>query len=378
MINSIKKKILITGSNGFIGKNLLINLEEKNIYKVLTFNRGDNFQRLNNLINESDLIVHLAGENRPKDIEDFMKTNLNLTKDIVKLVEINSKKHNKTIPIIFSSSTQVKLENEYGQSKLLAEKELELLSKKIQCPINIFRLPGVFGKWSKPNYNSVIATICNNIARKKPIYIDEPEKVLKLVYIDDVIEKINEKIEAPGKGFNHIFIEKEYNVSLKEIVSTLKSFMDMNNSLLISDVGVGFKRALYSTFMSFLPKDNFVQKISKNEDKRGIFVEFLRTSKNGQFSYFTAHPGVTRGSHYHHTKSEKFLVIQGNALFKFRNIITDEKLQIKTSRENPEIINSIPGWGHTIQNIGEDELIVLLWANELFDKNKPDTFSFKT
>ena len=176
----------------------------------------------------------------------------------------------------------------------------------------------------------------------------------------------------------NIFIEKEYNVSLKEIVSTLKSFMDMNNSLLISDVGVGFKRALYSTFMSFLPKDNFVQKITKNEDKRGIFVEFLRTSKNGQFSYFTAHPGVTRGSHYHHTKSEKFLVIQGNALFKFRNIITDEKLQIKTSRENPEIINSIPGWGHTIQNIGEDELIVLLWANELFDKNKPDTFSFKT
>ena len=378
MVNSEKKKILVTGSEGFIGKNLLVNLQEKKTFDILTFNRGDDLNKLINHIEKSDLIVHLAGENRPKDSRDFIKTNLNLTKEIVKLVEANSTKYNKNIPIIFSSSIQVKLQNEYGKSKLLAEKELEILSKKINSTVNIFRLPGVFGKWSKPNYNSVVATFCNNIACKKSIYIDEPEKILRLVYIDDVIEKIQDKITNPGKGFNYISIENEYRVTLKEIASTLHSFMDINKSLLINNVGVGFKRALYSTFLSFFPKEKFTQKISKNEDKRGIFVEFLKTNNNGQISYFTALPGVTRGSHYHHTKSEKFLVIQGDALFKFRNIINDETFEIRTSRDNSEIINTIPGWVHSIKNIGENELIVLLWANELFNKNKPDTFSSKT
>ena len=378
MINFEKKKILITGSNGFIGKNLIINLQEEKIYKLLKFNRGDSFEELKNLIEESDTIVHLAGENRPKDSEDFFRTNLNLTKEIVKIVKKSSKKNQKNIPIIFSSSTQVKCENDYGKSKLLAEKELQLFSKEEKSTVNIIRLPGVFGKWSKPNYNSVIATFCNNIAREKSIYIDEPKKILKLVYIDDVIEKIIEKIKDPGIGFNYISIDKEYNVSLEEIVSILKSFMDINKSLLINDVGIDFKRALYSTFMSFLPKDNFIQKIPKNEDARGVFVEFLKTKTNGQISYFTAYPGITRGSHYHHTKSEKFLVLQGDALFKFRNIINNEVIEIRTTNDNPEIVNSIPGWAHTIKNIGKDQLIVLLWANELFNENKPDTFSIKT
>ena len=364
-------RILVTGRQGFIGKNLCLSLNEQDKFTVIFFGRQDSIQLLEDSINESDVIIHLAGENRPSDESEFDNVNVGLTENICNILRSVDKK----IPIIFSSSIQASLENPYGKSKYAAEKLLKNLSIENHNPITIFRLPGVFGKWCKPNYNSVVATFCHNIAKNIEIKIDEPDKTIKLVYIDDVVKEIIKSLDIVDKGFSRKSVEPEYLISLGDLANKIKDFKNCRTSLVTERVGTGITRALYSTYVSYFTSDNFSYKLSESIDKRGKFVEVLKTPDAGQFSFFTAHPGVTRGGHYHHTKTEKFLVIKGRARFEFRNIETKEYHEVFTSEEESIVVETIPGWAHNITNIGDCDMIVMLWANEVFNLSYPDTIS---
>ncbi len=363
-------KVLITGANGFIGKNLVTKLSELSEFKTITYIRTDSVESLYHKVEEADIIIHLAGVNRPKTNNKFIEDNIELTQ---KIVEILISKNIK-IPVIFSSSTQVTLDNEYGKSKLEAENFLKDLNKKNGNPILIYRLPGVFGKWCKPNYNSVVATFCHNISHSLPIKIIDESKNLNLVHIDDVADSMIKVASINQDGVNYINIDNEYKVSIGELADLIRSFNKSRDSLEIERVGVGFTRALYSTYLSYLPVENFSYSIPSHDDQRGSFVEMLKTKDSGQFSFFTAKPGITRGGHYHHVKTEKFLVIKGTARFNFRHIYNNEIHTLETSGKNPVIVETVPGWSHDIKNVGTDDLIVMLWANEIFDKNKPDTY----
>ena len=371
--------VLITGSNGFMGKNLKYHLDLKNKVKVFTFNRNDSLSYLLKNIDSIDFIFHLAGANRPKNDAEFNTTNVKLTNLICQEIVKVFKNSGKKIPILFASSTQSGLNNLYGKSKKEAENILLEIYNNFQIPILIYRLPNVFGKWCKPNYNSVVATFCYNIIRNIPIKITE-DKLLNLVYIDDVISDFisskddfekNKKIEI----FQHI--KPNYQQTVKQLRDKLISFKEKRKNYKIDQVGSGFIGKLYSTYISYLPPEDFSVKPKVNRDARGIFVELLKTQNCGQFSFFTAHPGVKRGSHYHHSKTEKFVVLQGKALFKFHNLENNLKYEIIASEDNIEIIDTSPGWAHNITNIGDKKLVVMLWVNEVFDPKRPDTIGFE-
>jgi len=272
---------------------------------------------------------------------------------------------------------QAVCDNPYGRSKLLAEDAVHALANKTGNPCVIFRLPGVFGKWCKPNYNSVAATFCYNIARDLPIWVSNPAANLQLVYVDDVITAFIAALEAPVLGLTQANVQPEYTITVGELATQIRAFRNYREALTIDRVGSGLIRALYATYVSYLPSEKFSYPAPKYADNRGIFVEMLKTPDSGQFSYFTAHPGVTRGGHYHHTKTEKFLVIKGEALFRFRHLLTNDLVELRTSGSTPQVVDTIPGWAHDITNVGNDEMVVMLWANENFDREHPDTFACK-
>ncbi len=361
--------ILVTGSEGFIGKNLIIRLGELGItYDV--FNRKCSRKDLSKLIEKSNIIVHLAGENRPKKESDYKLVNTDLTKLICEEIRIL----NKNIPIIFSSSTQAKSDNAYGKSKLNAEQAIRKLEIETGNKSYIYRLPGVFGKWSKPNYNSVVATFCNNIGNDLPIIVNDNNYELTLVYIDDVIEEFIKRIQGKTEDISDLSVQPEYKITLGDLVSQIKSFKNSRKILITERVGSGLTRKLYSTYLSFLSPEKFAYAIPTHGDKRGMFAEMLKTKDSGQFSFFTAGPGITRGGHYHHTKTEKFMVLQGKAKFKFKHLITNETHEIITNQKELKIVETMPGWVHDITNVGDKEMIVMLWANEIFNPEKPDTY----
>lgn len=368
-------KILVTGSEGFIGKNLINELYKINSYEILSFKRNQSLDILQKQIYKADFIIHLAGVNRSVDEDQFNQVNNDLSKYICNVIDKYNKETNSKKPILFTSSTQAINQNAYGISKLNAEKHFIRIYEDNNNPVYIIRLPNIFGKWCKPNYNSVVATFCSNIANDLPIKINDPNHNLNLVYIDDLINFIFELIEQ--KEFKkEIFLDvnPKYNIKLGDLAKKIYSFKESRQNLLIGEVGQGLERCLYATYLSYLKPKKFCYDLKKNSDNRGIFVEFLKTKNSGQFSFFTAHPGVTRGKHYHNTKNEKFLVVQGVAKFCFFNILTSEKTEIIIKSSDMRIVDSIPGWVHDISNIGDDELIVLLWANEIFDPSSPDTF----
>jgi UDP-2-acetamido-2,6-beta-L-arabino-hexul-4-ose reductase len=367
------KKILITGSNGFIGKNLITHLKEKNNIEVIPFDKESSIDVIRDNLGSLDFIFHLAGVNRPKENKEFYSGNQGLTETICEWI----RKVDRKIPILFTSSIQAELDNDYGKSKKAAEESLKLLKKEKDNPVFIYRLPNVFGKWCRPNYNSVVATFCYNISHSLPIQINDPDKELNLVYVDDIITEFLQVLYLDNYFDNKIYYEvtNSYKISLQEIADLLHSFKNSRENLITEKVGIGFVRALYSTYLSYLEPKDFSYKIPEYKDNRGVFSEMLKTKDSGQISFFTAYPGITRGRHYHHTKNEKFLVVKGKARFCFRHIVTGETYTIYTSSETPEIVETIPGWAHDITNIGEEEMIVLLWANEIFDRNKPDTYS---
>jgi UDP-2-acetamido-2,6-beta-L-arabino-hexul-4-ose reductase len=370
-------KILITGANGFIGKNLRIHLSEKKEFVVNTFTRNNSNSDLFSLVEDTDFVFHLAGVNRPKTESEFIEGNVNVTKAVCKAIGKVFSETSKKVPIAYTSSIQVDLDNAYGKSKKEAEELILRLSEDHGIPVHIFRLPNVFGKWCNPNYNSMVATFCYNIARDLPIQIHNRASEVRMVYIDDVIERFVLLLEK-GLSIENMTAFEEvkpvYTSTVGEVADLVHQFKSSRGTLITEPVGTGFIRALYATYLSYLPKEKFSYPIEQYRDPRGNFVEMLKTKDSGQFSFFTANPGVTRGGHYHHTKNEKFLVIQGKALFRFRSLDTGEYFQLEITGDNVQVIESIPGWSHDVTNIGSTDLIVMLWANEIFDRSRPDTF----
>ena len=365
-------RILVTGSNGFIGKNLVVRLNELGLHTEV-YTRKNSVQDLPNLIEKSDFIVHLAGENRPIDEKYFDTINVGLTASICESV----RSIDRQIPIILASSVQATLDNAYGKSKLDAEVVVKSLESNTESPVYIYRLPGVFGKWCKPNYNSVVATFCHNISHNLPIRVSNPSFELNLVYIDDVVEEFIQVIQGQQNNKKELSVQPEYKIKLGDLVTQIELFREGRDSLISEKVGDGLPRKLYSTYVSYFSPKQFVYSIPSYGDERGMFAEMLKTKDSGQFSFFTAKPGVTRGGHYHHSKTEKFLVVQGEVKFGFRHIISNESYEIITSSKELKIVETVPGWSHDITNIGTEEIIVMLWANEIFDPDNPDTIAHK-
>ena len=371
-------KVLITGANGFVGKNLQLHLIERKDVEFVCFTRANNLSELPALLQQVDFVFHLAGVNRTLDPSDFATGNANLTQALCQAVLTIAETTGKKVPVVYTSSTQASRDNAYGQSKYQAEQALRAIAVSHQVPVHIFRLPNVFGKWSKPNYNSAVATFCHNIARGLPIQVNDPDATLTLVYVDDVIERFIQLMDGAEGAFDaegFAIVAPQYTTTVGALSRQIHTFRDSRDTLVTERVGTGLVRALYATYVSYLPKESFAYTVAQHVDPRGVFVEMLKTPDCGQFSFFTAHPGVTRGGHYHHTKTEKFLVIKGQALFKFRHMQTGESHQLRASGENAEVVETVPGWTHDITNIGSDELIVMLWANEIFDRQQPDTYA---
>jgi len=364
-------RILVTGSKGFIGKNLLLRLKELQCHEVIEFVRGDSVDRLPELVSKADAIIHLAGENRPKNVEDFILANTDLTRTICNTIS----SFGRDVPLIYVSSSQAELDNLYGKSKRAGEVAVEQYVAETGNTAVIYRLPGVFGKWCRPNYNSVVATFCYNIANDTPVQINDPGTIIRLVYVDDVISEFITALSNSEAGVHFGDVNPQYSISLGELAEQINAFRSCRTSLLSERVGTGLTRALYATYVSYLPTGKFAYELKRHGDERGVFVEMLKTADSGQFSYFTAHPGVTRGGHYHHTKSEKFLVIKGEARFGFRHIQTNESYELFTSGDKPQVVETVPGWAHDITNVGNDEIVVMLWANEIFDRDRPDTIA---
>ena len=366
-------RVLVTGARGFIGKNLIVHLEEGDQFSVLTYSRDNTLDELGRLVDQADAIIHLAGENRPDDVSAFEKVNAGLTQSLCDAICTTGRQ----IQMVLASSTQAGLDNPYGQSKRSAEEIVESLANETGNPAYIYRLPGVFGKWCKPNYNSVVATFCHNIAQDLPIQINDPVASIRLVYVDDVVEAFVQAIQQSGKGVSNLSITPEYSITLGELADQIKAFKNCRESLISEQVGKGLVRALYSTYVSYLNPDQFSYSLTKNRDERGVFVEMLKTKDSGQFSFFTIYSGQTRGGHYHHSKTEKFLVIKGRARFGFRHIISGDTYELCTSGDELRVVDTVPGWTHDITNVGEEEMVVMLWANEIFDRDKPDTITAK-
>lgn len=371
-------RVLITGAGGFVGKNLRLALAERKDVQVVSFTRQDGIADLPHKLDGVDFVIHLAGVNRPKDPAEFNTGNTELTSALAAGLRSLAAESARVIPVIYTSSTQAALDNPYGASKRAAENALQEAAAAAGFPVYLFRLPNVFGKWSRPNYNSAVATFCHNVARGIPIRIDNPDAALNLVYVDDVVQTFVRLLDghAPGCGADGFpVVAPQYATTVGEIARLIHSFKESRTNLVTERVGIGFLRALYSTYVSYLPTEAFAYEVPKYGDPRGVFVEMLKTPDAGQFSYFTAHPGITRGGHYHHTKTEKFLVIKGRARFGFRHMDTGERFELITTGEKPEIVETVPGWTHDITNIGDDEMVVMLWANEIFDRTKPDTYA---
>lgn len=364
-------KIAITGASGFIGKNLVLRLREAGYTNLIAVSHLSSQDALRSALRDAGLVFHLAGVNRPKLSDEFEQGNAAFTRALCKALAGSTR-----AAVVFASSVQAELDNAYGRSKRAAEQVITDYSNSTGASGAIYRLPNVFGKWARPNYNSVVATFCYNIARGIPIQVNDGAAKVQLAHVDDVIDTWLTALQgAPLNGF--MKIEPCYVSTVGYLAESITGFSTNRNSLRIDDVGTGLLRALYSTYVSYLPTSSFAYAVAQHSDQRGTFVEMLKTNSAGQFSYFTASPGVTRGEHYHHTKTEKFLVLAGKARFQFRHVLSDERFELFTEGGQATIVETIPGWVHNITNVGETEMIVMLWANEVFDRQRPDTFAAK-
>jgi len=360
-------RILITGSSGFIGKNLTSELKNRGYKDLLLFDLDSDPSLLNQFTKECDFVFHLAGVNRPKDNDEFTSGNKGFTEELLDSL----KQNNNFCPILLSSSIQATLDNPYGTSK----KEAEDLFAKYPNKAFIFRLPNVFGKWCRPNYNSVVATFCYNIAHDLPITINDPETILNLVYIDDVVDCFIKALEGDviiEDGF--CIVPTVHTVKLGTIATLLEGFKESRNNLSVPNMSNSFEKALYSTYLTYLPEDQFSYQLKMNKDDRGSFTEIIRTLDRGQISVNVSKPGITKGNHWHHTKTEKFLVVSGKASIRFRKIGSDKVLEYQVSSTTLEVVDIPPGYTHDITNIGEEELVTLMWANEVFDPERADTY----
>ncbi|MBU3578629.1 SDR family oxidoreductase [Polynucleobacter sp. 73C-SIWE] len=367
-------RVMVTGADGFLGKNLCSYLDKIKEVEIISFTRRNNLLQLPCLLENVDFVFHLAGANRPRDQAGFVADNIELTEALCNAIADSRRR----ISIIYASSTQAILDNPYGISKRNAENVICKFQQKNQITAYIFRLPNIFGKWSRPNYNSVVATYCHNLARNIPIEINDPATKITLVYVDDVVDQFIKLLNGDEGLQVHEYhsVLPQYTITIGELASCIQAFKAGRLELNVHQVGSGLMRALYATYLSFLPHEEFSYSVPRYCDARGSFVEMIKTENSGQVSYFTAKPGVTRGGHFHNTKTEKFLVIKGRAHFRFRHILNGHTIEFDVSSEESKVVDTIPGWAHDITNIGNDEMFVMLWANEIFDRNKPDTFPY--
>lgn len=365
-------RILVTGSNGFIGKNITSTLKAKTKHEIYTFDREDSLQELDEVLQKVDFIFHLAGVNRPQSEEEFFKGNHDLTKHLIERLEI----FNRSVPIMLSSSIQAEKENPYGQSKRLAEKTLQAYHMDTGAKVYIYRFPNLFGKWSKPFYNSVIATWSYLIARDEPIEIDDPKHGLNLVYIDDLVDEMLRLLEGKGHCVvdNYYTVPISYQRTLGEIAELLKSFKESRLNRFIPNMADDFTRKLYSTYLNYLPEDAFSYPLVMHQDERGSFTEFVKSYPAGQVSINVSKPGITRGQHWHHSKNEKFLVVSGEAKIQFRDIFSEEVIEYFVSGEKLEVVDIPTGYTHNIINVGERDLVTVMWVNEPFDPKDDDTY----
>lgn len=363
-------KVLVTGANGFIGKNLSIWLKRNDI-DVLAIDI-DNLSKLEEYALQADFIVHLAGINRPMDVKEFYDGNLN---SIVRLVEI-LKSNKKKTPILLSSSTQAEYDNDYGKSKKMGEDFLFDYQNKTDNPVYIYRFQNVFGKWCRPNYNSVVATFCYNIANGLDISVNDPNIVKEFVYIDDICKTILDLIKSEDyKGSNKILtIKPSYLLSIGELANIIKSFKKSRDNLIVPNTDNGIVSKLYATYLSYLPTNQFIYDLNMHVDDRGSFTEFIKTLNSGQVSVNVGKPGVVKGNHFHHTKNEKFLVVKGTCSIKFRKIDSEDVIEYIVSGDKLQVVDIPTGYTHSITNIGQDDSITIMWASESFDPNNPDTY----
>ncbi len=362
--------VLVTGAAGFIGSNLVEALRGRPDTTVSTFDVSDVSTALDSHLATADAIFHLAGVNRPLDPADFQIGNGGLTRSICdRLRELR-----RAPLLVLSSSTQAELENPYGRSKLDAESALRVFADEAGAQARIFRLPNVFGKWCRPNYNSVVATFCHNVARDLPISVSDPSRVLDLVYIDDVVAAFVAALdEAPRVGCEERFVAPVHQVSLGALAAQLNAFRAMRVDLQLPDLQGSFARCLYATYLSYLPKEEFAYPLAIRTDPRGSLAEFIKSPHLGQIFVSRTHPGITRGNHFHHTKVEKFLVLEGEAVIRFRDIRGTDVLTYRVEGTAFKVVDIPPGYTHSIENVGAGELVTLFWASEGFNPAKPDT-----
>ena len=364
-------RIVVTGADGFVAQNLIVRADENPAWNIVPITRASTGAALAEAVAGADVIFHLAGVNRPGNEAEFTLGNLDFTRQVIASIEAAGR----AVPIVFSSSIQAEQGNPYGRSKKAAEDALLAFAERSGNPVHLFRLPNVFGKWARPNYNSAVATFCHNIARGLAVAVHDAAAPVRLVYVDDVVDAMLELAGGgSGQGPFHM-VAPEYRVTVGELKDRIEALRDARAALATERVGAGFERALNATFLSYLPVEDFAYPLPVHDDPRGRFAEMLKTRDSGQFSFFTAHPGITRGGHYHHSKTEKFLVVRGQARFKFRHLVTGQHHALDTSGDQPQVVETIPGWTHDITNIGAEEMIVMLWANEVFDRERPDTYA---
>lgn len=361
-------RVLVTGNQGFIGKNLCQKFKEIEGLEVIGFDREDNFSVIENNIDSIDYVFHLAGINRPENKDEFYKGNTDLTKQIIDL--LIAKKL--TIPLVMTSSIQANKDNDYGKSKKMAE---EYLLKYPQA--YIYRLHNVFGKWCRPNYNSVVATFCYNVAHNLELTITDPNYEIELIYIDDIVEEFIKLINGSKptniiEGIN--YIQPIYKVKLGELANQITTFKECLNGIIVPTTGDSFTKKLFSTYISYVELDELIYTPKSNVDDRGSFVELIHTKESGQVSVSTSKPGIIRGNHYHHTKIEKFIVLSGKAKIKYRHTLTNETKEYIVDSKNIQIVTIPVGYTHNIENISDEEMILLIWCNEIFDKEHPDTY----
>ncbi len=368
------KRILITGANGFIGKNLVCDLRRQpDRFEPLCADIDTAPEQLRQYLESCDAVVHLAGVNRPKDEHEFVTGNTGSTESVTaQLLESG-----RAVPVVMTSSIQAALDNPYGKSKLAAEQALLAYARKSGAPVYLVRLPNVYGTWCRPNYNSAVATFCHNIARGLPITVSDRANPLTLIYIDDVLNLIEAALDgAVGpQPDGYCAVPDTCRTTLGDLVDLLFAFHAARETGKLPPLTEPLTKNLYSTYLSYLPEDAFSYPLTAHSDPRGAFSEFFKTDENGQFSVSTTVPGITRGNHWHHTKTEKFLVVSGTAAIRFRRIDRDEVLEYNVSGDRLQVVDIPPGYTHSITNTApEGTLVTLIWANELLDPAHPDTY----
>ena len=364
-------KILVTGANGFVGKNLIVELKNRGYTDILKCTRETTREQLDEYTKKCEFVFHLAGVNRPKEEKEFMEGNFGFTSELLGLL----KKNNNKSPILLASSIQAEKDNPYGRSKKAGEDLFFKYSKETGVKVYVYRLTNLFGKWSRPNYNSVVATFCYNIARGLDIQINDPEIELNLCYIDDVVEEFIRVLEGnPTKEGDFYIVPVTHRIKLGKLAELIYSFKESRKDLSIPDMNDPLIKKLYSTYLSYLPENEFSYPLKMNVDNRGSFTEFIRTPERGQVSINISKPGITKGNHWHHTKNEKFLVVSGEGLIRFRKIDSDEIIEYRVSGEKLEVVDIPTGYTHSIVNIGDTDLVTIMWANECFEPENPDTY----